>query len=48
MKGVASPVKYFAQTNAWSDSATFLKWWLEVFLPFVRRFTHEPVLFVSR
>ena len=44
LKGVASPVKYFAQTNAWSDSATFLKWWLEVFLPFVRRFTHEPVL----
>ena len=39
-----SPLKYFSQANAWSDSATFLKWWLEVFLPFIRRFTHEKVL----
>ena len=43
-KDGASPLKYFSQSNAWSDSATFLKWWREVFLPFVRRFTHEPVL----
>ncbi|CAB1097844.1 unnamed protein product [Ectocarpus sp. CCAP 1310/34] len=43
-KDGGSPLKYFSQANAWSDSATFLKWWLEVFLPFVRRFTHEPVL----
>ena len=40
----ASPLKYFSRANAWSDSATFLKWWIEVFLPFIRRFTHEPVL----
>ncbi|CAB1099057.1 unnamed protein product [Ectocarpus sp. CCAP 1310/34] len=43
-KSAPSPLKYYSQTNAWSDSATFLKWWLQVFLPFVRRFTHEPVL----
>ncbi|CAB1111078.1 unnamed protein product [Ectocarpus sp. CCAP 1310/34] len=43
-KNGGSPLKYFSQTNAWSDSATFLRWWLEVFLPFLRRFTHEPVL----
>lgn len=39
-----TPVKYFSQNNAWSDGPTFRKWWLEVFLPFVRRWTHEPVL----
>lgn len=39
-----SPLKYFSQANAWSDTATFRKWWCEVFLPFVRRFTHEPAL----
>lgn len=38
------PLKYFAQANAWSDTATFLKWWKEVFLPFIRRWTHLPVL----
>ena len=38
------PVKYFSQANAWSDSATFRKWWNEVFLPFVRKWTHDPVL----
>lgn len=38
------PLKYFSQTNAWSDSATFLKWWQQVFLPFIRRHTHLPVL----
>ena len=43
-KDGGSPLKYFSQANAWSDSATLLKWWLEVFLPFVRRFTHESVL----
>lgn len=40
----ACPLKYFSQSNAWSDTATFLKWWKEVFLPFIRRWTHEPVL----
>ena len=38
------PVKYLAQANAWSDSATFKKWWLEVFIPFIRHWTHLPVL----
>lgn len=38
------PLKYFSQTNAWSDSETFLKWWQQVFLPFIRRHTHLPVL----
>ena len=44
LKGNNCPLPYFSQTNAWSDTATFLKWWREVFLPFVRGFTHEPVL----
>lgn len=43
-RAAASPLKYFSQTNAWSDTATFLKWWGEVFLPFIRRYTNEPVL----
>lgn len=43
-KGTDCPLKYFSQTNAWSDSATFLKWWQQVFLPFIRRTTHLPVL----
>ena len=30
------PVNYFAQANAWSDSATFKKWWMEVFIPIFR------------
>lgn len=38
------PVKYFSQNNAWSDGPTLRKWWSEVFLPFVRKWTHEPVL----
>lgn len=44
LKGQECPLPYFSQANAWSDTATFRKWWREVFLPFVRRFTHEPVL----
>ncbi|CAB1103823.1 unnamed protein product [Ectocarpus sp. CCAP 1310/34] len=43
-KNGGSPLQVLLADNAGSDSATFLKWWLEVFLPFVRRFTHEPVL----
>lgn len=38
------PIKYFSQANAWSDSATFKLWWLEVFIPFIRHWTHQPVL----
>lgn len=38
------PIKYFSQANAWSDSATFKQWWLEVFIPFIRQWTHLPVL----
>ena len=44
LRGVECALPYFSRANAWSDTATFLKWWREVFLPFVRRFTHEPVL----
>lgn len=39
-----SPIKYFSQANAWSDSETFENWWNEVFLPFARRQTSDPVL----
>lgn len=35
---------YFQQANAWADTATFRKWWLQVFLPHIRRTTHRPVL----
>ena len=38
------PIKYWSQANAWPDGPTFKKWWLEVFLPFIRRWTHLPVL----
>ncbi|CAN0182990.1 unnamed protein product [Ectocarpus sp. 4 AP-2014] len=39
-----SPIKYFSQANAWSDGATFKKWWLEEFILFIRKWTHQPVL----
>ena len=29
----ARPLRHFSKANAWSDSATFRKWWLGVFLP---------------
>ena len=38
------PLKYFSQPNAWSDSEMFLKWWQQVFLPFIRRHSYLPVL----
>lgn len=38
------PLKYLSQANAWSDTATFRRWWHEALLPAVRRWTHEPVL----
>ena len=38
------PIKYFSQANAWSDGTTFNKWWQEVFIPFIRKWTHLPVL----
>ncbi|CAB1113054.1 unnamed protein product [Ectocarpus sp. CCAP 1310/34] len=44
LTGIKCPVTYFSQTNAWSDTAAFLKWWREFFLPFVGHLTHEPVL----
>lgn len=40
------PVKYFQQANTWSDGATLQKWWQDVFLPYARRHTHEPVLLI--
>ena len=40
----SSPIKYFVQNNTWSDGATFRKWWLEVFLPLIRRWAHFRVL----
>lgn len=45
--GNTIPVKYFSQSNAWSDGKTFKKWFEEVFLPFARqhtRGTEEKVL----
>lgn len=41
-----SPIKYFAQANALSDGAMFKKWWLEVVIPFIRKWTHLRVLYL--
>lgn len=48
-EGKRVPVKYFSQSNAWSDAKTFRKWFHEVFLPFARKHTrgdktHDKVL----
>ena len=40
------PLKYFSQTNAWSDSRVFGLWWKEVLLPWVRSVTSKPVLLI--
>ena len=41
-----SPVRYFWQSNAWSDVRVFKEWWSKVFLPYVRTATNKPVLLV--
>lgn len=41
-----SPIKYFSQKNAWSDTRVFKLWWSEVFLPHVRSVTSEKVLLI--
>ena len=40
------PLKYFSQTNAWSDSRVFGLCWKEVLLPWVRSVTNKPVLLI--
>lgn len=40
------PVPYFSQKNAWSDTITFRRWFMDVFIPFVRRFTSKKVALV--
>lgn len=40
------PVKYFSQSNAWSDARVFGLWWEEVLLPWVRSITSKPVLLI--
>lgn len=37
------PVTYFSQFNAWYDWDTFRKWFGEIFLHFVSRYTSRPV-----
>lgn len=39
-------VAYFSQKNAWSDLATFRRWYDHVFLPFVRQRTSRRVALV--
>ncbi|PXF48393.1 Jerky protein-like [Gracilariopsis chorda] len=39
-------VNYFSQKNAWSDSVTYRRWFLEVFMPYVRRYTSKKVALV--
>jgi hypothetical protein len=41
-----SPLKYFSQSNAWSDARVFGEWWKEVLLPWVRSVTSKPVLLI--
>ena len=40
------PVSYFTQISAWSDTATFQKWFYLVFVPFVRKRTSKKVALV--
>lgn len=37
------PVWYFSQSNAWSDKMTFKRWYCQVFILFVHRYTSQPV-----
>lgn len=39
-----SPVRYFCQSNAWSDVRVFKEWWSWLFLPYVRSVTTNKVL----
>lgn len=39
-------VLYFNQKNALSDTPTFKRLYGEVFIPFIRRMTRKPVLFL--
>lgn len=38
------PCAYFNQANAWVDSSTFNKWWIAVFVPYLRSKNDEQVL----
>lgn len=40
------PVPYMSQRNAWSDNVTFRRWFLYLFLPFVRTFTSRKCVFI--
>lgn len=41
-----SQVPYFSQRSAWSDTATFMRWFEEVFLVHVRRTTRKDVVLI--
>ena len=42
-EGNHCPVPYDNQKNAWVDLEVYKRWWFNVFLPFVRNHTSEPV-----
>lgn len=43
-KNMPPPIPYFSQKGAWSDTATFRKWYYDVFLPHIREKTCEGVI----
>ena len=45
-KKTPSCLPYYFQPNAWNDTANYNKWWNEVFLPSIRKHTHDPVAFL--
>lgn len=42
-EGNQCPIPYESQKNAWVDREVYKRWWVDVFLPFVRTHTSEPV-----
>jgi hypothetical protein len=43
-EGVACPIPYYSQKNAWMDTSICQRWFSEVFVPEVKKFTNRPVL----
>ena len=42
-KDTPSCLPYFNQKNAWNDTHNYTKWWNEIFLPTIRKWTSQPV-----
>ena len=44
--GFRPSIPYFSTPKAWANSALFQEWFSEIFVPFVRRKTTDPVLLI--